>query len=141
LDALIGKIDDAELADALRAEVDSLKRVKEFGLVFERHLPETVLLYSHPIRRGAAVRKKTDPDGATWMVKRVAKGEAVISRTSDEGVILEEVKSAELVVIRAFGEPIYPGLKSLECVSNDPLKPWHIVINAENYHALESLLY
>jgi adenine-specific DNA-methyltransferase len=47
----------------------------------------------------------------------------------------------ELVVVRDFGESIYPGLKIVGQISEGSSKPCHTIINGENYHALETLLY
>lgn len=56
--------------------------------------------------------------------------------------------SGRLVATREFGDPIYPGLVSTGRVAcgggedgDDGGKPFHTVINAENYHALEALLF
>ena len=46
-----------------------------------------------------------------------------------------------MLVVR-FGEPIYPVLTPIDRVERGgPDKPWHILINADNYHALQLLLY
>ena len=44
-----------------------------------------------------------------------------------------------LVVISEFGEPVLPGLRYLGAVERGGDKPYHVVINGENYHALEAL--
>src|SRR5699024_7742797 len=48
---------------------------------------------------------------------------------------------AELVVVAEFRDPIYPGLVSTGKVERGGEKPFHTVINAENYHALQALLF
>src|SRR5690606_12196757 len=48
----------------------------------------------------------------------------------------------ELDVVAEFGDPIYPGLREIsraEGPGADPSRPAHIVLNAENYHALQAL--
>ena len=47
----------------------------------------------------------------------------------------------DLVVVAEFRDPIYPGLRSTGRVERGGDKPFHTVINAENYHALQTLLY
>ncbi|MFI7508802.1 site-specific DNA-methyltransferase [Micromonospora aurantiaca] len=47
----------------------------------------------------------------------------------------------DLVVVAEFRDPIYPGLKSTGKVERGGDKPFHTVINAENFHALQALLY
>ena len=47
----------------------------------------------------------------------------------------------DLVVVAEFRDPIYPGLVSTGKVERGGDKPFHTVINAENYHALQALLF
>jgi adenine-specific DNA-methyltransferase len=138
LDGLLGRIDDPALRDALTAEVERLRDTKDFGLVFERHLPENVRLYSHPVRRGCKVQDRATDDETTWLVRRVTNGDAVLVGPDGE----ETTRPVEeLVVIRHFGEHIHPGFKRVGPVERGGDKPFHTVINGENYHALETLLY
>jgi adenine-specific DNA-methyltransferase len=44
-----------------------------------------------------------------------------------------------LVVVAEFRDTIYPGLISTGKVSRGGDKPWHTVINGENYHVLKAL--
>ena len=45
----------------------------------------------------------------------------------------------DLVVVAEFKDTIYPGLVETGRVQRGGDKPFHTVINAENYHALETL--
>ncbi len=45
----------------------------------------------------------------------------------------------DLIVVAAFRDTIYPGLVSTGKVSRGGDKPWHTVINGENYHVLKAL--
>ena len=47
----------------------------------------------------------------------------------------------DLVVVAEFRDPIYPGLVSTGKVERGGDKPFHTVINSENYHALQALLF
>lgn len=47
----------------------------------------------------------------------------------------------DLVVVAEFNDPIYPGLVSTGKVERGGDKPYHSVINAENYHALQALMF
>ncbi|HOM13440.1 MAG TPA: DNA methyltransferase, partial [Rubrivivax sp.] len=48
----------------------------------------------------------------------------------------------ELLVVREFGEPIFPALVPVDAVANGPADaPWHTLIEADNYHALQLLDY
>jgi adenine-specific DNA-methyltransferase len=138
LDGLLGRVDDPSLRAALQVEVDRMRSTKDFGLVFEKHMPENVRLYSHPVRRGLRVEERSGDSDSTWLVRRVRDGNATLIDAEGQ----ESVRPVEqLVVIRRFGEPIYPGLKSVGRIERGGDKPFHTVINGENYHALETLLY
>ena len=56
IEDLILQVPDERLRKALATEVKALKRTKEFGLVFEEHLPETVRLPLLPVPRGRTRR-------------------------------------------------------------------------------------
>ncbi len=47
----------------------------------------------------------------------------------------------DIVVVAEFRDPIYPGLVSTGKVERGRDKSFHTVINAENFHALETLLF
>lgn len=141
LDDLLARIEDPQLRADIAREIAPLRAEQELGLVFERHLPEATRLYGHPIRRGLSVQYRADEGGDTWQVVKVADGQAHLRRTVDGEAHTEQAPAADLVVVRTFGEPIYPGLRSGGRVERGGDKPWHTVINAENYHALETLLY
>ncbi len=47
----------------------------------------------------------------------------------------------DLVVVAEFLDPIYPGLVSTGTITRGGDKPFHTVISAENYHALQALLF
>lgn len=146
IEDLVAQIPDERLKKAIGAEVRELKKNKKFGLVFEEHLPETVRLPKLPVKEGELVAKKRDTGNDLWRVKTIRKGIATLERAvegypllSDIGV---EVPLAELVVVRSFGDPIYPALVPVDRVARGgPDKPWHMLINADNFHALQLLLY
>ena len=54
-----------------------------------------------------------------------------------------ETALADLVVVaRCFGEAIFPALTPIDRVQNGPDNaPWHTLIEADNYHALQLLEY
>jgi len=138
IDGLLARVQDQDLRAALIREVDRLRDTKDFGLVFERHVPENVRLYSYPVKRGVTVQERTGTSGTTWFVRRVADGKAtLVSPDGDE--LARPVE--DLIVIRQFGEPIYPGLRSVGSLNQGSDKPHHLVINGDNYHVLETLLY
>ena len=135
LDVLLHKVGDPALRADLRVAIDQVKAKRSFGLVFESHLPERVRLSDYPVRRGVRVVRR-DADGEPRLVRRVQNGSAVLVGSDGS---TEEADVSDLVVIAEFGEPIYPGLVRLGSIDRGGDKPAHIVINAENHHALEAL--
>lgn len=145
---------DAQLAEDLAREVKALKSRRAFGLNFERHTPESVELPGRPIRKGDKVRflpKRGEPvssvDKALWQVVGFHNSDdgrvAMLARPSGQPNEPEKAERLvdDLVVVAEFRDPIYPGLKSTGKVERGGDKPYHTVINAENYHALQALLY
>lgn len=63
IETLITEIDDPALRDKLGREVAEMKKRLDWGLVFERHLPENVRAISAPIKPGSVVleRRTTTP--------------------------------------------------------------------------------
>src|ERR1017187_7458374 len=146
IEDLVAQIPDERLKKAVGAEVRELKKNKKFGLVFEEHLPETVRLPKLPVKEGELVAKKRDSGNDLWRVKTIRKGIATLERAVEGYPLLSEigieVPLAELVVVRSFGDPIYPALVPVHRVARGgPDKPWHMLINADNFHALQLLLY
>ena len=136
LDALLERVSDDELRSELRHHIERLRRKRQFGLVFESHLPERVRLTDHPIRRGSRVVRQDAPSKETPQVVLQVKGKTALL---DAGGETEEVARDELVVVAEFGEPIYPGLSRLVSVNRGGDKRAQVVIKGENYHALEAL--
>ena len=126
-------------------------------------MPEAVELPGRKIRKGDKVRilpprgqvpKKSDEK--LWRVigiDRIA-GTATLEPSSHRPWILGSWSSraqpgttavttalVDLVVVAEFRDPIYPGLVSTGKVERGGDKPFHTVINAENFHALETLLF
>lgn len=134
-DVLVEKVDDTALRADLRSAVDRVRAKRTFGLVFESHLPERVRLPDHPVRRGVRVVRRDGGDDAL-VVRRVRDGIATLIGPDNSS---EDVDVSDLVVVAEFGQPIYPGLSRLGSIDCGGDKPAHIVINAENHHALEAL--
>ena len=146
IEDLIAQISDERLKKAIGAEVKALKKTKKFGLVFEEHLPETVRLPRLPVRERELVALKRETANQLWRVKRIHKGIATCDRAVEgypkPDECGKEFKVAELVVVRNFGDPIYPALVPVDRVARGgPDKPWHMIINADNFHALQLFLY
>ena len=141
---------DPQLAVDLAGEVKALSGRRQFGLNFERHIPETVELYGRPVRKGDKVRflaprseppKVTDPN--LWRVIEIARVDgarvARLMRADQPGTDPEAAERAveDLVVVAEFRRPYLPGPVSTGTVGRGGDKPFHTVINAENFHALQ----
>ncbi len=140
IDELIAQIEDKALRDRLRTEVDRLTKEKKFGLVFEEHLPELTPIYSAPVREASWVTRRGASLTDVWRVTFVDEGQALcLNQTSGEQRLMP---TDDLVVVRHFGEPIFPTLTPVDRVQNGPDDAsWHTLIEADNYHALQLLEY
>ncbi|KGN39273.1 site-specific DNA-methyltransferase [Knoellia subterranea] len=149
IDNLVASITDATLRAALEEELRKLSNQRQFGLVFNEHKPESILLHQQTrIRRGDKVhvmvedthdRTQIDRTGV-WVVDAVVNGTARLQDKADRDV-KREVPTDRCVPVREFGDPIFPGLRSTGRLQHGGDKPFHAVINGENFHALQSLLY
>jgi adenine-specific DNA-methyltransferase len=141
IEELITEIADARIREDLAREVAILKKQKKFGLVFEEHLPEQAHLPGLPIKPGSRVVKRDGTAKETFLVQEAfANGKTRILPESGEGEE-QTVKTKDLVVVKRFGESIYPTLVPIDHLTRAEEKPYHTVINAENFHALQLLTY
>lgn len=137
IENLIAEIEDGGLRAALADEVKLLKNQIDFGLVFERHLPESVAL---SVDAGLSVgdRVVLRADRSRGELRVVAlDGQVATVQADDEGQ--EEVSVDNLMVLKDFASPLYPTLTSLGAERRGEDKAPHLVINSENYHALNLL--
>lgn len=149
--ALIERVEarDPALAVELRKRFELLSKRLEYGLNFERHTPETVALAGRTISVGDRVRflpprSETEVDSvAIWVVTKIygAKGDQYADLVEPASKNIASRPIEDLVYVADFREPIYPGLISTGKIERGGDKPFHVVINAENYHALEAMLY
>jgi adenine-specific DNA-methyltransferase len=142
-----------DLAEDLRREIAVLSNRRPFGLNFERHVPETIQLPGRRVRRGDTVlfrppkdSKKNSVDSRTWIVTALSgKGDdrfaKLLLREDTAEPVEAESRVSDLVVIAEFRDPIYPGLRTTEMLTSGSDKPFHSVINGENYHVLEALTF
>lgn len=146
------KAKDPSLGLDLEREFKALSARRAFGLNFERHRPEVVELPKRPVRKGDKVRvlpergstRKGDP--RLWSVKRIERfGNDRMARLELLGSHVPETQDVpvkDVVVVAEFRDLIYPGLVSTGKVERGGSdKPYHTVINAENFHALKTLSY
>lgn len=143
------KAKDSQLGADLEREFKLLSSRLPFGLNFERHSPEAVELPLRPIRKGDKVRVLPERgcvkkgDQRLWQVKAIHKA----SKVADLELLdtaepeMQSVPLADLIVVAEFRDTIYPGLVSTGKVTRGGDKPFHTVINGENYHVLRALTY
>lgn len=147
------KAADSQLGADLEREFRAITKRRSFGLVFERHQPEAVELAGRPVRKGDKVRvlpergSRSRGDQRLWTVSgfegrgedRTASLVEVVQ--GDEQGEVTDALVADLIVVAEFRDHIYPGLIETGRVERGGDKPFHTVINAENFHALEMLTY
>lgn len=148
---LISQIGDPRLRERLFAEWKAASNEKKFGLVFEDHLPELLPLYKAKPRRGDLVCRKQGQIKDVWQVKSIKEGVVTCVRPTNDIGLQDSGRATpetadfnldELMVVRQFGEPIFPALVPVDDVSNGGSdRSWHTLIEADNYHALELLDY
>ena len=71
LNDLIAKIENPELRAQIQEAADKALKHKQFGLVFEEHLPECTPLYDVPVRKGKLVSLKTGKVSETYKVLEI----------------------------------------------------------------------
>ena len=137
---LLRQIQDTVLRERLEQEFARLSKNKKFGLVFEEHIPECTPLYDISIQRGSKVAKKNGKvDDVYFVISIDGEIASCLHRISNECI---SIPLSELVSVAQFGDPIFPSLIPLAKVTNAPENnPWHILIEADNYHALQLLEY
>lgn len=140
IDDLVNQIQDKNLRERIREEVSHLQRNKKLGLIYEDHLPECTPLYKEKVKLGS----KVAVDGKDISrVLKVVNIENSIATCNEIGTTkLETHPIKNLVVVAEIGETIYPYLKQIDEVSTNSNKDvWQILIQADNYNALQFLNY
>lgn len=149
---------DPKTAADLRKEIAALTHnQRTFGLVYEKHQPEAVQLPGIKIRKGSKVRILPKRGSAgkgskdLWSVESIDRSNAeqpiahlvAINPAIDNPEDLPRTESPveDLVTVAEFHDRIFPGLVETGRVERGGDAPFHSVINAENFHALEMLTY
>lgn len=135
----------AKLNPELARQIQKYVKNHSYGLVFEHNLPEAVRLYKKTACVGDTVnvlpergKNETDENTVPWVVKSVKGDDAVIEHDGEQ----QTVKAEDIVPLVSYRNVIYPGLKEIDRIERgNPDDPYHMVINSENYHALEALTY
>lgn len=135
---------DSELANQVKQYV----RFHGNGLGFDRSNPEVVRLWNKKPEVCDKVhilppRGKFDiPENyEIWRVSNIVDDRVSLKYEKDEKIIREE-NIENIVPVVDSTDVIYPGLKVIDKVERgDKDVPYHMLINAENYHALQMLRY
>lgn len=135
----------AKLNPELARQIQKYVKDHSYGLVFENNLPEAVRLYKKTVCTGDVVnilpprgQFDTEENSVPWVVKSVKDGVATLQHDDETKAVPVE----DVVVTVSYRDVIYPGLKEIDRIERgNPDDPYHMVINAENYHALEALTY
>jgi adenine-specific DNA-methyltransferase len=109
IEDLIKEIADARLRGLLAAEVSKLKAREKFGLVFEQHLPEIARLPGLLNKPGARVARLREKETGFFLVTGMV-GARKVSMIPERGGPEEIATTDDLVVVKGFGEPMYPAL-------------------------------
>lgn len=140
IDQYIERIPNHELQEQIKDEVARLTKKKRFGLVYENHLPDNVIMPEVTIRRGTKVTLRGNTPNDVYEVQEIEGDNAVcrnLASLEDKTFLLDD-----LVAVALRGDVIYPYLKPMDSVENAPDSDlWHTLIEADNYHALQTLAY
>jgi adenine-specific DNA-methyltransferase len=146
IETLIEQIGDKALRDAIASEVGELKKRLDWGLVFERHLPENVRALSAPIKVGSVVWERCSAKPRRFRVRANEGSELVLApepekTTAPADTPTERLARDTVLVEQDFAEPIFPILTPIGSTVNGPAeRPRHVVVEGENYHAIQALL-
>ena len=154
LDTLIGRVHESDpaLANAISAEIKKLQNRREYGLVYEAHAPEGVRLWGKKILTGDIVNilpprgvMETKDNSLEWKVVSINRKEntaQVVRKVDDNTYDEKEISVDDLVAYADFRQTIYPGLVAVDRVERgEKDDPYHVVINGENFHALQAMLW
>ncbi len=133
----MSQISDPRLRREISDAIGVLKKRQRLGLVFEEHFPETDAIYGLGARPGSLVRLRTDPN-ALWRVNKV-EGGGRVAIVGLDGNGEKTVSSKDLLTVLRLGDPVFPCLSPLGKLTRAN-KPFHAIINGENYHALQLLV-
>lgn len=137
VDDLLNDIADAELRARLQEQVATLRKEKKFGLVFEQHHPEMLCINDARIHRGVRVAHRNGAIEQTYIVDSM-RATAATCRPEGGGESVD-IPLDELTVVKKFGEPVFPVIAPVDHVARGGSAPHHVLIEADNYHALQLL--
>lgn len=147
---LIDRVAELQGGESLARDLRKFVNRRKLGLVYEESKPEYVRLISKPVIEGDLVNilpprgtlenlTGNDEADEIWRVLSIEEGQAVVGSIETNDAL--EVRYDDLVAVARFDQIIYCGLSETGRVERGGDKPYHTVINGENYHALELLLF
>lgn len=146
LESLIGKVENPELREQLLAAAGEAKSRLDWGLVFERHLPEQTWLLTAPVRMGTVVWERRSAKPRRLRVRAVEGDDLIVvaeaeNTTAEKDAPTERIRRSEVLVEHDLAQPVYPIPTPIDSIRRAaPERPAHLVIEGENYDALAVLL-
>lgn len=143
------KLGDRQLA----ADIRAFAAQRQFGLVFEHNRPERIRLHGKAITRGDIVQilpergvREKPFNKLLWRVESLSNDTAslVAYKTAsyyENDEPPRQAPACDIVAVAEYDQPIYAGLKETGRVERGGERPYQVVINGENYHALETLAF
>jgi adenine-specific DNA-methyltransferase len=141
LDDLVTRVKDPQVRKELEDALAEMKRRRRFGLVYEEHIPEVSALHGFPVQLGSLVQRRDLPDDDSLYRVTALNSYGKTTLVSLDGDDELSVPHKSLLVVKRFGDPIYPTLTPVGAVRRGAAKPYHALINGENFHALQLLVY
>ena len=141
----------AQYDENLARDIKDYVHGRKYGLVYEASKPEFVRMWKKPVVRGDIVnilpprgvmedtKNDDDPSEIVYKVISISGGVATLRNEQTDEITTAPVD--DIVALARFDKPIYAGLKENGRIERGGDKPYHIVINGENYHALQTLVY
>jgi adenine-specific DNA-methyltransferase len=123
IETLITQIEDAALRDAVAREVAEMKKRLDWGLVFERHLPENVRTLVAPIKVGSVVWERRTMAPRRLRVRAIRGASLTVvaepeNTTSPGDAPTEKIARSEVLVEQDFAQPVYPFLIPIGATRN-----------------------
>src|SRR5580700_4744994 len=86
IDDLLTHVSDTGVRQQLGEAIDEIKARRQFGIVFEQHIPETVLLSGVAPRKGSLVTDRTGARNGEWVVESISASNACLrnQRTGEQ---------------------------------------------------------
>ena len=141
----------AKYDENLARDIKDYVHGRRYGLVYEASKPEFVRMWKKPVVRGDIVNilpprgvmedTKNEDDSSEIVYKVIGISEGVATLRNEQTGETVTASADDIVALARFDKPIYAGLKEIGRVERGGDKPYHVVINGENYHALQTLVY